>query len=349
MNNEDVIKIKNELEDHISECHNILSLLDKPPFTKEQKLKIKKISDLIKLGNSQISASQGGEKKFIELMDCIPSMAIQGYNKNREVIYWNKSSENIYGYTSSEALGEKLENLIIPAEMREGVIAAIKDWYENNNVIPASELMLQRKDKTPAHVFSSHVMLGAGGSDPEMFCVDVDLSEIAFLRVENKHLEEKVNIDKLTGVYNRHYFESVIEHKTQQSVSQNKPLSLIMFDIDRFKQINDSYGHDIGDKSLIVLTEIVKEFIRDGDILVRWGGEEFMLLIETDFNYAVDIASKLRKSIEARTSELKAIPKFTCSFGVVDILTYNSFQEAYEGVDEKLYLAKNNGRNRVEF
>ncbi len=346
MNIDEINQLKKELKRHVLECENILSLLDNVTLTKEQILTIKKIADLIKFKNSRVTKDE--EKKFIELIDSIPSVAIQGYNKDREVVYWNKSSETIYGYSSSEALGNKLEELIIPTEMREAAIAGIQDWYENDNAIPASELVLQRKDKTTAHVFSSHVMLGAGSPNPEMFCVDIDLSEIASLKVENKHLEEKANKDKLTNTYNRHYFDSIIEQKIQQSKYLNRPLSLIMFDIDFFKTINDSHGHNIGDKALIKQAAITKEVIRKDDILVRWGGEEFMLLIETDLRHAIQIAHKLRKNIEEITNKMKAIPAFTCSFGVVDILNYDSFQNAYESVDTKLLLAKKNGRNRVE-
>lgn len=348
MNKKNLSKIKQNLKNHIDECREILSSIEKKDSTNEQKFTLKKITDLIKYKNAQTLTSLGENKKFIELMDSIPSVAIQGYNKKREVIYWNKASEKIYGYSSSEAFGEKLENLIIPKEMREIVVGHITDWYENGNAIPAGELMLQRKDKTTAHVFSSHVMLGEGTSYTEMFCVDIYLSEIALLRVENQALEEKANFDKLTNLYNRHYFESIIDQKMRNAINKKKELSLIMFDIDFFKKINDKYGHDVGDNSLIALTEIIKETIRNDDIAVRWGGEEFMVLIETNLSQANIIANKLRENIALKTTNLDNIPYFTCSFGVVDILTYNSFQKAYKSVDEKLYFAKNNGRNRVE-
>jgi diguanylate cyclase (GGDEF)-like protein/PAS domain S-box-containing protein len=348
MNKDELFKIKQKLEKHIEECNNILSSLHGATFTDEQESKIKKISDIIKYSNSQVLLNMGEEKKFIELIDSIPSVAVQGYNRKREVIYWNQASEEMYGYTSSEALGEKLEELIISEEMREDVISFITDWYENGKAIPAGELLLQRKDRTIAHVFSSHIMLGERSANPEMFCVDVDLSEVVSLKVENQELENKANIDKLTNSYNRHYFESIIAEKIKNSIHRKESLSLIMIDIDYFKKINDKYGHDVGDKSLVELVKIVKEIIRNDDIFVRWGGEEFMLLIETDVSQAEIIADKIRKHVAAKTAEMDDVPFFTCSFGVVDVLRFDSFQKVYEVVDEKLYLAKNNGRNRVE-
>ena len=349
MNANDLLSIKKNLERHIEECQNILLTLNGSHFTDEQQAKIKKISDLIKYSNSQTLLSMGEEQRFIELIDSIPSVAVQGYNKKREVIYWNKASEKIYGYTPAEALGQRLEDLIIPTAMRKNIVCGIDNWYEKGDVIPAGELLLQRKDKTAAHVFSSHVMLGEKSSTPEMFCVDVDLSEVASLKVENKELERKAHRDKLTNIYNRHYFESVITEKIKYNLQKNEALSLIMFDIDHFKNINDKYGHDVGDKSLIALTDIVNNNIRADDIFVRWGGEEFMLLIEKGVSQAYIVAKKIRKCIEENTESLEHIPFFTCSFGVVDMLEFDSFQKAYEVVDEKLYLAKNNGRNRVEW
>ena len=117
------------------------------------------------------------ENKFLELISKIPNVAVQGYNKEREVIYWNEASESIYGYTDKEALGEKLENLIIPDFMKNDVISWITNWYEKSEPIPSSELSLQHKNGSTVFVYSSHVMLGRDTDDPEMFCVDIDLTK----------------------------------------------------------------------------------------------------------------------------------------------------------------------------
>ncbi len=348
MNKNDLLKIKQNLKDHISECNEILSLLDADSLSKDLKLKINTINNLIMYKKSKTISSMGKERSFIELINGIPSVAIQGYDKDRKVIYWNKSSENIYGYTYKEAIGKSLEDLIISEEMHAPVIKGIKDWFENGNIIPAGELILKRKDQSPIHVFSSHVMLGEETTNPEMFCVDIDLSEIASLKIKNSDLEQKANYDMLTNIYNRNYFDSIIDKKFHQMLTLKQDLSLIMFDVDYFKKINDQYGHDVGDKALIFLVQIVKKMIRKNDILVRWGGEEFILLLEADLSMVKDIANKLKNNIELETSKLKDIPSLTCSFGVVYMGNFNSFEKAYKAVDKKLYLAKRNGRNRVE-
>jgi len=349
MNQIEITEIKKDLEVHILECQNMLLELDNSVHSTKYKLELENLSNFIKGKDSKVLSKISDEKKFVKLIDSIPSVAIQGYNKEREVIYWNHASEVIYGYTALDAIGKKLEDLIIPPEAKEKVIAGITDWYENGNAIPAGELFLLRKDKTTVHVFSSHVMLGEKSLNPEIFCIDIDLSEIYSLRVKNKSLEKKAYFDKLTNIYNRHYFESIIENKMSNSKINKTDLFLIMFDIDHFKKINDQYGHDVGDEALKLLVKIVQETIRANDILVRWGGEEFMLLMETDFSNAKIIANKLRENIKLKTSESENIPSFTCSFGLVNMLNFNNFEKAYHLVDEKLYLAKNDGRDNVKY
>ena len=339
----DVRHLKEELERHISECEGLLELLEEDEIPLEYRRALEKIAALIEYKNSQSVMSDSDNTKFIELMNSIPSVAIQGYNKNREVVYWNKASEDIYGYTVTEAMGNRIESLIIPQEMSDVVVSHITDWYENGKVIPAGELVLERKDKTPVHVFSSHVMLGESTGRTEMFCVDVDLSEIARLRHEKKKLEKKANVDKLTGAFNRQYLESVIGLKFREMRTAGKKISLIMLDIDFFKKINDTYGHDVGDVSLSVLSRIVHESIRKEDMFVRWGGEEFMLLVESGMEQANSIANKLRENIAVCTADSNETPAFTCSFGVVDLSDYDSFEDAYKAADGKLYLAKGNG------
>ena len=107
---------------------------------------------------SQSSTDQS-EQKFYELIESLPMVAVQGYNKKREVIYWNDASRRLYGYTREEAQGQLLEDLIIPHHMREGVIRAHHNWLINNVSIPSEEMELQHKEGHPVPVYSSHVMI----------------------------------------------------------------------------------------------------------------------------------------------------------------------------------------------
>jgi PAS domain S-box-containing protein len=117
------------------------------------------------------------ENRFRQLCETIPNIAVQGYDRQRRVTFWNHASEKLYGYTKEEALGRALEDLIIPEEMRAGVIEGIKNWHETGTAIPAGELILRHKNGGPVSVFSSHAMQRDSRGEPEMYCVDVSLAE----------------------------------------------------------------------------------------------------------------------------------------------------------------------------
>ena len=121
-------------------------------------------------------ALQASEQRFRTLIERIPAIAVQGYDAQRRVIFWNEASERLYGYSPAEALGRQLEDLIIPDPMRQGVIDAVDDWLTGGPGIPASELALRHKSGAVVPVFSSHAMQ-QGPNGPEMYCIDIDLSE----------------------------------------------------------------------------------------------------------------------------------------------------------------------------
>jgi PAS domain S-box-containing protein len=122
-------------------------------------------------------ALQANEQRFRHLLGDMEMVAVQGYDQDRRVIYWNRASQRLYGYDEAEALGKNLEDLIIPAPMREDVVRNIRDWLEKGIPIPAGELQLLRKDGTLVQVYSSHVMQETVSGAKEMYCIDVDLTE----------------------------------------------------------------------------------------------------------------------------------------------------------------------------
>lgn len=128
------------------------------------------------------SALRESEQRFRNLFEQLPTLAVQGYDHQRRVIYWNDASEAIYGYSKAEALGQPLEALIIPPPMRAGVVAAIADWIEHGNAIPAGRLELLRRDGSLVPVYSSHVMQWNSRGEAEMYCVDIDLRDLEALQ-----------------------------------------------------------------------------------------------------------------------------------------------------------------------
>lgn len=155
--------------------------------------------------------------------------------------------------------------------------------------------------------------------------------------------------DSLTGLHNRRAFLELAVPIWNTAMRRGRPLSLIMLDIDHFKQVNDLHGHDAGDRALIETSHLLAQACRAGDILVRWGGEEFMLLLpETDLEQACALAERMRQSIEAQRLQIaQDTIALTASFGVAERDWQTRLEELISETDVYLYEAKQSGRNRV--
>ena len=154
----------------------------------------------------QKNTFRNNAKRFQDILDQIPGIAVQGYDEQHKVIYWNHASEAFYGYGRDEALGKKLEDLIIPDTMREAVNEAICNWIDNGIKIPSSEVTLKDKNNHPVTVFSQHVLIETEQGDKEMYCLDTDLRHIKeteeklkqsekALQALNSDLEERVTLE----------------------------------------------------------------------------------------------------------------------------------------------------------
>ena len=121
------------------------------------------------------AALEASEQRFRSLFESTPEISVQGYDRDRRVIYWNSASEKLYGYSKAEAIGQRLEDLIVPPEIQQWAIEGIEAWLSGGKAIPAGELNLVHKDGSPVEVFSSHTLLTNAAGDPEMYCVDIDL------------------------------------------------------------------------------------------------------------------------------------------------------------------------------
>lgn len=428
---------------------------------------IKDISDRLQ-AEARLLAS---ESRFRHVFENMPAIAVQGYDVARTVIFWNSASEELYGYKASEALGRKLEDLIIPDEMREQVIDEVGRWVEGGPVTPPSEMRLQRKDGSRVPVFSAHVMVAGVDGRPEMYCIDMDLSK-------QKHAEERIttlsqaleqspvsviltdtegNIEYVNGTFERisgysaeevlgqstrmlksghtpagkyqqlweslargepwegefqnktkhgeifweyahiapvknslgevrHYL-AVKQDITQQKAQEerilyqahydsltglpNRFLSLdhlaqmlkasrrkgvqtavLFLDLDDFKKINDSLGHEAGDELLKEASQRLRTAIREGDIVGRLGGDEFIILLPEieSIDDAGLVAEKLLESFRGVFSLSNRALVSTVSIGIA--LSPDDGTEAAEllrKADAAMYHSKSQGRNTFNF
>jgi diguanylate cyclase (GGDEF)-like protein/PAS domain S-box-containing protein len=438
-------------------------------------------------------ALQESENRFRMLLQDVPTIAVQGYAIDGTTQYWNTASEKLYGYSAQEAIGQSLLDLIIPPEMRNEVWEAIQQMGKTGHTIPASELSLMRKGGSRVPVYSSHAIVSVLGREPELFCLDIDLTErkqaeekLAYqanllanvsdaiiasdaeyrltvwnsaaemlygwkaeevlgrngleviqtqwseedaesmrqtiaqtgrwrgeatqvrrdgtripveissltLRDARGHVAGYISVnrditlrkqsedelhrareslmtmnleletalarekqlaytDALTGINNRRHLYELAEHEFEISSRYRQPLSVIMFDLDHFKEVNDIFGHAVGDHMLQRVTQIAHSELRSADVIGRYGGEEFVIVLPmTKAQQAYSLAERIRTGVAALCVPTeKGDACVTLSIGIVEIYhppQTDSAEDMIRRADEAMYAAKQAGRNRTE-
>jgi diguanylate cyclase (GGDEF)-like protein len=173
------------------------------------------------------------------------------------------------------------------------------------------------------------------------------IEDITERKLAEEELKRLASTDKLTEAYNRTKFKEIIGREIERFKRYNQPLSIIIFDIDHFKDVNDRYGHSAGDYVLKTIADIVRENIRKIDYFVRWGGEEFMIISsETNLKEVYVLAERIRETIESYIFE--DIGKVTISLGVTEFKENDTEDSLIKRADNAMYEAKKKGRNRVE-
>lgn len=251
----------------------------------------------------------------------------------------NLAALNFYGY-SHEAMCQKhtweinvLGRQILPV-MHE--IARLPGGHKPLNFVH------KLSDGTTRHVQTYADPLEIYG-DKLMLCIIHDITEQKRLEQE---LERAALHDALTGLLNRRQFYLLTEQNHTPHLSMTMDYSLLLIDTDRFKSINDLYGHLKGDEVLCALSRTLEACARKGDLVFRWGGEEFVLLLPRT---SLEVALNLAESIRAAVAKvcIPGLPRFTVSIGVARHESNESIDELFKRVDDALYKAKNDGRNRV--
>jgi len=180
--------------------------------------------------------------------------------------------------------------------------------------------------------------------ESELFVLE--FSDVTAIEERSREFETRANYDALTRIYNRRRFLELLALGIENAKRLNHEMSIVFFDIDHFKSINDTYGHNTGDDVLRGLASLVSATIRKDDIFARWGGEEFLILIEsTGIENAARMAEKLRKAI--MDHEFPEVKQVTCSFGVTSYSPGDTGESFINRADSALYRAKESGRNRV--
>jgi diguanylate cyclase (GGDEF)-like protein/PAS domain S-box-containing protein len=263
--------------------------------------------------------------------------------------FWNHAAEKLFGYSEDEVLGHSIHDLITPPELRQKANTGMHGFSSSGDgptVGAIQETVALRKDGSRIPVERSVSAFRLNG---EWFAVGT-IRDITERKATEARLRELATTDSLTGLANRRRFMELAQREFTRSRRYQGPLTMLMMDIDHFKRVNDTHGHDVGDEVLRALAATSIKALREADILGRLGGEEFgVLLPETEATAAMEVAERLRRAVEAAAmatggGELR----ITVSIGAASLSGDTTSVEALlKRADVALYEAKQSGRNRV--
>lgn len=260
-------------------------------------------------------------------------------DRYRNPVRWNRNLESVTGAGSQQVPGGDVLDFVDPAD-RQRVASAIALALQEGSAEIEAGLRTAAGDTIPYFFTGNRVELG-GATFLAGFGVDISERK----RLE-RELARQASHDHLTGLYNRLKFEELLELECERSRRYRTQFAVVMFDIDHFKQVNDDFGHDVGDRVLKRVADIVGQQIRRTDSLARWGGEEFMLLLpQTDLGHAVRIAEAARRRVDQ--ASFPGPGRLTISLGVAEYQADETVSALFKRVDKALYEAKQTGRNRT--
>jgi diguanylate cyclase (GGDEF)-like protein/PAS domain S-box-containing protein len=292
------------------------------------------------------------EREFRTLAENSP-LNIARFDGEGRIIYCNPRLASTVSLPVEELLGTRLSDQSNPAYNRKVLDAVMQTWQKGQECIYEMEMPV-KGGGSQIHQIHMVPERDESGAVVGVLAASLDISERKRLERE---LERQARIDFLTGLYNRRHFIDLAKQELIRLSRYGGELSLILFDIDYFKLINDTYGHNVGDLVLQKIAHLSRENLREIDIIGRIGGEEFVALLpQTNPQQAFQAAERLRRALAGCEIKLEngSILHFTSSFGVLRISSEKNQQGETPGVDDlltwvdtALYQAKENGRNRV--
>ncbi len=255
----------------------------------------------------------------------------------------NKAGE-LFGITKKECGYFKLKDFFVDEENRNNFF----EQLEKNHEVQDFDLMVCNLINSSPFWLSVSAKAIEYNNEMALYMA---FQNITLRKARETSLQFQAERDPLTLAWNRRHFEKIVPERIKETIKRSQNFSLLMLDADKFKNVNDTYGHKTGDKVLIELVACCQNDLREDDIVCRFGGEEFMVYLDnTNTHSALVVAERLRQSIANLEVEGENGEKvhFTVSIGVVSSEQTVSLDVLLRQVDDAMYLAKNNGRNRVE-
>ena len=285
------------------------------------------------------------EERYRLLYEQMP-LGYQSLNERGVLVHVNDVWLKELGYSREEIIGRPFTDFL-DISSRNEFSRIFPQYRKSGHVNDVEYTMLKKDGKTIIVRVDGRVRYDAQGNFVQTHCVLQNITK-------QKRLENELNLlaitDSLTGLYNRRYFFELAEKEFNRTLRHNHSLSILMFDIDYFKRINDTYGHLVGDQVLVQIAKSCRETLRDFDIIGRYGGEEFVVMMpQTDGDSAWLVAERLRQRLmKMRFNTTRGNINLSVSVGVAEILDSDSvIEHLLDRADQALYIAKQNGRNQT--
>ncbi|MGE5403535.1 MAG: diguanylate cyclase [Candidatus Saccharibacteria bacterium] len=290
---------------------------------------------------------------FKQLIDHIAD-GVYYVDRNRTITYWNKGAEAITGYTADEVVGRKCSDNLLMHVSEQGQalctdLCPLLDTI-NGGIIGEVNVYLHHKNghRVPVRVKSAPIQDDEGKVIGAVEVFAENTARVAALE-RVRELEQVAFLDPLTNLANRRYGESFLESRFNEFHRYNMRFGILSLDIDHFKNVNDAYGHDFGDKVLQMVANTMASNIRSYDLACRWGGEEFnIILSDVNADLMKYIAEKLRVLISQSCIEHETeMINVTISIGGTLVQEGDTPESLLKRADDLMYQSKTNGRNQV--
>ncbi len=275
------------------------------------------------------------------------SIAVVYDSKGLKLI--NREGLEFLGYDSLDSLLASYSDIVDFFIEEENCVSKYtygKKWVEsifNDEKIKNNTVKVKIFSKKDKFYYYFHLKISKMKDSKEYL---LTFNDITKLEQDKTNIKKLAEFDPLTQIYNRVKLNEMFQGIFFNAKKYNTIVTIILFDIDHFKHINDNYGHNVGDKVLFELSSLVRGLLRDEDIFARWGGEEFVIVLEEiSLKETTKLASRLREEIE--NFHFDVVEDITCSFGVTQFTQRDTESIFFERVDKALYEAKERGRNRV--
>jgi diguanylate cyclase (GGDEF)-like protein/PAS domain S-box-containing protein len=276
-------------------------------------------------------------------------------DKKRKIVFWNRGSENITGYKAEEVVNahcyQNILNHVDETGKRLCFSGCPLDHTLNTGEPTENQVFLSHKSgyRVPVSVKTLPLFDDDGNivAAVEVF-TDSRYREDKYL--ENLELKSAAQYDELTQVYNRKFLDFKLRNLVSEVTQFERNFGVLFIDIDHFKSINDQYGHNIGDEILKIVSTTIRNGLRPDDTFGRWGGEEFIAIINTDnLDSLHDIAERIRMLVfnSNYKTDSSEIIRASISIGGTMFRKGESSSTIIERADKNMYLSKNSGRNRV--